>query len=130
MDSTRVFVGVNRGLVVGYFALTMGSVPKARAPARLVRGLPGYPVSCVVLARFAIERAAQGRGLGILLLAHAIGLGYRAGQSVAARLLVVDAINADAAAFYEKFAFTSVPEHPLQLFVRLEDIARSLEVDP
>ena len=44
------------GQVVGYFSLTMGSVLRQDAPAKLVRGLPAYPVGMVLLARLAVDR--------------------------------------------------------------------------
>lgn len=40
MDSARTFVLIRQGQVIGYFSLTMGSVVRQNAPARLVRGLP------------------------------------------------------------------------------------------
>ena len=44
MDSSRTFVLVHHVNVIGCFSLTMGSVQRADAPAKLVRGLPAYPV--------------------------------------------------------------------------------------
>ena len=64
MDSARTFVLVQAGRVIGYFSLTMGSVRRAEAPAKLVRGLPSYPVGMVLLARLAVDQEFQGRGLG------------------------------------------------------------------
>lgn len=43
----------------------MGSVMSAEAPRRLTRGLPRYPIPVVLLARLAIDRSEQGKGLGI-----------------------------------------------------------------
>lgn len=40
MDSARTFILTKRGRVVGYVSLTMGSVLRQDAPAKLVRGLP------------------------------------------------------------------------------------------
>jgi GNAT superfamily N-acetyltransferase len=76
MDSARTFLLVHRGegagnRVAGYFSLTMGSALRAEAPPRLVRGLPAYPVGMVLLARLAVDRSEQGKGLGALLLAEA-----------------------------------------------------------
>ena len=132
MDSARTFVLMRRQRVVGYFSLTMGSVRRADAPAKLVRGLPAYPVGMVLLARLAIDRGEQGQGFGTLLLAEALRRGVAAGEVAAARLLVVDAINEDAARFYRRHGFVPVPEHPLRLYRRMKDIRASLEqfLDP
>lgn len=127
-DIARTFV-VCRGnrRVVGYYSLTIGSVRMADAPRKLVRGLPGYPIGMVLLARLAIDRKEQGTGLGAELLADALRRALHAGESAAARLIVVDALDDQAARFYQRFGFIPAPEHPLRLFRRLKDIRASLE---
>jgi GNAT superfamily N-acetyltransferase len=127
MDSARTFVLLEHGRVLGYFSLAMGSVRRADAPARLVRGMPGYPVGMVLLARLAVDRSAQGHPLGGLLLAEALRKAVAAGENAAARLVVVDAIDEDVAAFYRRWGFIAVPEHPLRLYRRLSAIRASLD---
>ena len=72
MDSARTFVATRGGRVVGYFSLTMGSVLRAHAPAKVVRGMPVYPVGIVLLARLAVDQSQQGKGVGAMLLAEAL----------------------------------------------------------
>lgn len=126
-DSARTFVLTKQDRVVGYFGLTMGSVLRQDAPAKLVRGLPAYPVGMVLLARLAVDRTEQGSGLGGALLAEALRKAVAAGDAAAARLVVVDAIDENAARFYERFGFVRAPEHPLRLYRRMKDIARSVD---
>lgn len=126
MDSARTFVLVRGKVIVGYFSLTMGSVQRADAPAKLVRGLPQYPVGIVLLARLAIDRSSQGDGLGGRLLAHALRRATAAGEAAAARLVVVDAIDDTAVAFYARHGFVPAPEHPRRLYRRMKDIRASL----
>ena len=127
MDSARTFVLTKQDRVVGYFSLTMGSVRRQDAPAKLVRGLPAYPVGMVLLARLAVDRREQGSGLGVTLLAEALRKALAAGDAAAARMVVVDAIDENAARFYERYGFIAAPEHPLRLYRRMKDIARSLD---
>jgi GNAT superfamily N-acetyltransferase len=127
MGSARTFVLVEGEHVMGYFSLTMGSVLRAEAPGKLVRGLPSYPVGMVLLARLAVHRGSQGRGLGGWLLAEALRKAVSAGEAAAARLVVVDVIDEDAARFYARHAFIAVPEHPSRLYRRMKDIRMSLE---
>lgn len=127
MDSARTFVATRSGRVVGYFSLTMGSVLRAEAPAKLVRGMPAYPVGMVLLARLAVDRSEQGRGFGATLLAEALRKAVAAGEVAAARLIVVDAVDDDAAAFYERYGFVRTPEDPLRLYRRMKDIRASLD---
>jgi ribosomal protein S18 acetylase RimI-like enzyme len=127
MDSARTFVATLNGRVVGYFSLTMGSVLRAEAPAKLVRGMPAYPVGMVLLARLAVDRSRQGRGAGAMLLAEALRKAVAAGEVAAARLIMVDAVDDDAAAFYERYGFARTPENPLRLYRRTKDVRASLD---
>lgn len=127
MDTARTFLLIRGRRVVGYFGLTMGSVLREEAPPRLVRGMPGYPVGMVLLARLAVDRRHQGRGLGALLLSEALRKALAAGESAAARLVVVDAINQQAADFYRHHGFITAPEHPLRLYRRIKDVRASLK---
>lgn len=126
MDTARTFLLVEADEIIGYFSLTMGSVLRADAPAKLVRGLPAYPVGMVLLARLAIDRSRQRAGMGARLLAEALRKAVDAGEAAAARLVVVDAIDDNAARFYARHGFVATPEHPLRLYRRMKDIRASL----
>jgi predicted N-acetyltransferase YhbS len=69
----------------------MGSVLQAEAPPKLVRGLPGYPVGMVLLARLAVDSSGQGQGFGALLLSEALRKAVTVSEVVATRLVVADA---------------------------------------
>lgn len=127
MDSARTFVATRNGRVVGYFSLAMGLVLRAEAPTKLVRGMPSYPVGMVLLARLAVDQSQHGKGVGATLLAEALRKAVAAGEVAAARLVVVDAIDDDAAAFYERYGFIRAPEHPLRLYRRMKDVRASLD---
>lgn len=126
MDSARTFVLRGDNEAVGFFSLTMGSVLRSDAPAKLVRGLPNYPLGMVLLARLAVHQAYQGAGLGALLLAEALRKAVMAGEAAAARLVVVDATDEPAARFYERYGFIRAPDHPLRLYRRMKDVRASL----
>lgn len=130
MDSARTFVITRDNRVVGYFSLTMGSVLREDAPAKLVRGLPAYPVGMALVARLALDRREQGKGLGARLLSEALRKAVTAGEAAAARLVVVDAIDDGAVRFYERFGFVAVPDHPYRLYRRTKDVRASLEREP
>jgi len=128
MDSARTFVVVTGGdRVAGYFSLAMGSVLRANAPTKLVRGLPAYPVGMVLLARLAVDQREQGKGVGALLLSEALRKAVAAGEAAAARLVVVDAVDDDAVLFYERFGFVSAPGHRQRLYRRMKDVRASLD---
>ena len=112
MDSARTFVLVEGGRVLGYFSLTMGSVLRAAAPGKLVRGPAVLSVGMVLLARLAVDRMSEGRGLGSLLLAEALRRAVAAGEAAAARLVVVDAIDERSAGFYARHGFVPPQSTP------------------
>jgi GNAT superfamily N-acetyltransferase len=131
MDSARTFLLVRDGQgsennIAGYFSLTMGSVLRADAPPKLVRGLPSYPIGMVLLARLAVDGSEQGQGFGALLLSEALRKAVAAGEVAAARLVVVDAIDDEAAKFYAHYGFIPTAGHPLRLYRRMKDIRASL----
>lgn len=113
--------------VIAYYALAAGAVVAAsEVPGRFRRNMPDViPVS--VLARLAIDRAWQGRGLGRALVRDAALRVEQAASVIGIRGLLVDAISEDAKAFYEALGFTALREPPLTLVATLADLRRALD---
>lgn len=129
-DTARTFVLIDDDTIVGYYSLTMGSVERAQAPARLVRGLPRYSVPIVLLARLAVDGHFQGQGLGMGLLFEALHRAALAAEHAAARLIAVDPIDEAASAFYERWGFRPVEgDQKGRLFVRTRDALASFPDD-
>jgi GNAT superfamily N-acetyltransferase len=128
-DLSRTFVLVDdAGAVVGYYALAMGGVAKDEVPRRLGRGLPGYQIGMVLLARLAIGAGHQGEGLGRDLLIDAVLHAAAAGQHAAARFIAVDPIDESARRFYRRFGFTNIDEdEQRRMYVRIDDALASFE---
>lgn len=125
-DLARTYVALQGEHVVGYLSLTTGSVRRDEAPKRYSRGMPAHPIPTILIARLAVDHRHQGQQLGRRLLAEALRLAVAASDAAAARLVVVDAIDEPAAAFYRKWGFVEVPENPLRLYRKISDIRRSL----
>jgi GNAT superfamily N-acetyltransferase len=128
-DLSRTFVLVDDAeVVIGYYALTMGGVVKEELPRRLGRGLPGYQIGMVLLARLAVDARRQGEGLGRDLMIDAITHAAAAGQHAAARLIAVDPIDESARRFYRRFGFRDIEgdEHG-RMFIRVGDAIASFE---
>jgi GNAT superfamily N-acetyltransferase len=126
MKTARTCVWTPRGEqdVVAYYSIAGHAVEKAQAPSTICRGSP-QQIPAVILARLALDRRLQGRGLGSRLLVDALARIVRASQDVAFRLVVVDAIDEDAARFYTRYGFIRVPGD-MRLFRKLSDIERDL----
>src|ERR1700693_5068465 len=61
--AARTFAVCEADRVVAYFALASGAVNVAATPGRFRRNMPD-PIPVVVLARLAVDRAYQKKGLG------------------------------------------------------------------
>lgn len=126
-DLARTYLVVAGNAVVAYVSLTTGSIRREAAPKRYARGMPRHPILTILIARLALDHRQQGQRLGRRLLAEALRLAVTASDTVAARLVGVDAIDDRAAAFYRRWGFVDVPENPHRLFRKISDIRRTLE---
>lgn len=127
-DSSKVQVVTRTGdkRVVGYYALSAGSVEPAKAPPRVTRGMPRYPVPVVILTRLGVHRGEHGRGLGRALLKDALLRVASASEVIAARALLIHCEDDDAKGFYLHFAeFEESPTDPLQLYLLLSDLRKT-----
>lgn len=125
-DLARTYLALDHGAVAGYVSLTTGSVRHEGVPKRHARGMPRHPIPTILIARLAVDLRHQRAHLGSRLLAEALRLAVAASDTVAARLIVVDAIDDRAAAFYRHRGFIDIPENPLRLFRKISDIRRSI----
>jgi GNAT superfamily N-acetyltransferase len=99
--------------VLGYYTLCATALAPGEIPEAARARLPRYPhVSATLLGRLAIAANRQGEGLGAILLADAIRRAWASAAHVGSCMLVVDALNARAAAFYAAFGFVAMPESP------------------
>ncbi len=126
-DLARTYLVMTADAVAAYVSLTTGSIRSEAAPKRYATGMPRYPIPTILIARLAVDRRYQRKGLGSRLLAEALRLGVAASDTAAARLVVVDAVDDQAAAFYGRWGFIDVPENPHRLFRKISDIRASLQ---
>lgn len=122
--AARVFVVHRDGRVVGYYALSAGSVERERAPGRVKKGLARHPIPVILLARLAVDRRQHGKGLGKVLLKDALIRAARAAAEIGARAVLVHAKDEEAREFYAHFDFEPSPTDPLHLFLLMKDLQR------
>lgn len=124
----RTIVAVQRGdpRVMGYFTLRGGAVPLDSLPEDARRRLPRQPIPVVHVARLAVDRQMQGRGLGSLLLVEALRRAQAASSLIGARLVELYAIDDAAKSFYVRFGFREMIDDDRHLYVRMDTIAKLL----
>lgn len=108
--------------VVGYYAISAGSVSRDFVPARIAKGVPNHPIPVALLARLAIDQTVQGQGLGEALLKDAMLRIHQAADILGVRAILVYALDEEARAFYEKFDFVSSPLNDMQLMFLMKDL--------
>jgi len=115
-------------VVIGYFTLAAHLIHRDGLAARTARSLPAN-IPAILLAKLALDTGHQGRGLGGQLVIDALTRAVHAGQLVASRYVVVDAIDAAAHDFYLKYGFQELPHgSPMRLIRPLQDIASDLRI--
>lgn len=125
-NTARTFVWCEPGkpTAVAYYSLAGHVVEKQTLPVKLGRGSP-QRCPALLLARLALDTSLHGHGLGGVLLADALQQAAHALEHMAARFVVVDALDEEAAAFYSRFGFKRIPDD-MRLYQKTSDILRSL----
>jgi GNAT superfamily N-acetyltransferase len=120
--AAETYVACRGNRVVGYYSLAVGAVRWTDAPTRVTRGLARHPVPVMLLARLAVDRAEQGRGIGSGLLKDALLRTAQAADIAGIRALLVHAQDEAARRWYERFEFEPSPTDPLHLFLLMKDL--------
>lgn len=115
---TYVICPKSRQVVVGFFSLNMGQMLASETMGSMRRNMPNQ-IRAIVFGRLAVDRVWQGKGLGRALIFEAMRRAFRASEDVAARLVIVHAISADAENFYEHHGFTRLPMEAPMLAIDL-----------
>lgn len=109
--------------VAGYYSLSQSAIRLDTVSQTLRKRLPRYPdVPVTLLGRLAIDTSAQRSGLGTLLLGDACRRAIAVSEEVASTGILVDAIDEDAVAFYEKFGFSRFSDATNRLYLPMESL--------
>lgn len=122
---SRVFVAASAtqpNTVLGYYTLSSLAIELDSLPQHLARKLPRHPVPAALLGRLAVGQAAQGQGIGSMLLADAVKRTLSVSNEIAIYALVVDAIDEGARGFYERFGFALLSGERRRLFLPLRSV--------
>jgi ribosomal protein S18 acetylase RimI-like enzyme len=123
---SRVFVATkpdNPTAAIGYYTLSTLSIELNQLPEKLARKLPKHPVPAALIGRLAVSNAAQGQGIGKMLLADAIKRTLAVSDQIAIYAMVVDVINDNAKGFYEQFGFIRLSDDSPRLFLPLKSLS-------
>jgi hypothetical protein len=126
-DTARTYVWSNRGGgVAAYLSLAPHWVTRRQTPAELGRGSPDR-IPSILLARLALDRRFHRKPerFGSMLLVEGLAVAVDVSRRSGGRLIVVDAIDGDAASFYEHHGFRASPD-PNRRMMKVSDAAVSI----
>jgi GNAT superfamily N-acetyltransferase len=121
-ESSKVYVIHDSLRIVGFYALSAGSVRPNRAPARIAKGQGSYDLPIVVLTRLGVDHGLRGKGFGGGLLRDVLVRVASAADIVGARALHAHAKDDRARQFYEYFGFEASPVDPHAMFLVMKDV--------
>jgi GNAT superfamily N-acetyltransferase len=109
------------GRVLGYYTLCATALPPGDVPEAARKHIPRYPlVSATLIGRLAVTKDRQGQRLGAVLLADALRRALASAETVGSSMIMVDALDDGAAAFYAAHGFVRLPDsHRLVLPMRV-----------
>jgi GNAT superfamily N-acetyltransferase len=125
-QGTRTYLLVDAASsVVGYFAIAPHLLARDDVPRRLARGAPEQ-IPAILLGKLALEASIQGQGLGAELLVFALDVVVTAARRAGGRVVLVDAIDDGARAFYEHHDFERLPGSTHRLVMKLSSVAKAM----
>lgn len=126
-QTSRTFVicdGNNLKRVVGYYSIASASLATTEALDRIKAGSGRQPIPAVILARLAVDKNWQRKGLGSFLVFDAVKRVARLQDELGIRALIVHAIDDDAKNFYQKLGFKNAKFNSKLMMALLKDISR------
>lgn len=125
-QGTRTYVVLDGDeKVIGYFAIAPHTIDRDALSTKTGRGAPRH-IPAILLAKLALADELHGQRLGSELLVVALDTIVEAARRAGGKFVVVDAIDDNAAAFYDHHEFEPTPDNPHRLVRKLSTIARAL----
>jgi GNAT superfamily N-acetyltransferase len=126
-DLSQTYVTHRDQAVLGYYTLVYSSVALEDAPSPITEGMPSHrPVPVMLLARWAVHRLEQGKGVGRALLKDAFLRTAHAADIGGLRAILVDEIDDRMALFYRNHGFIDCPVGEHKLMISIQDVRISL----
>ena len=124
LGKTYVAVLPGKPRVLGYYTLAAGAIACAHVPEKAAMKLPKHVVPAILLARLASDQCTRGQGLGAALLKDALLRTLDMSGKLGVHAMVVEAIDKEAKAFYEKFGFVPLLDNEFHLYLPLATIVQ------
>jgi GNAT superfamily N-acetyltransferase len=125
MGTARTYVLIDDADdLVAYYTLIPHIVRREDMPTKVGHGSPDA-IPAILIARLAVAQRCHGQGIGSTTLIDPLGTALSGISAVGGRLIVVDAVDESAEAFYRHHGFTSTGQAG-RLVIKASDVARTL----
>ena len=128
---SKTFLAVDEAdgkTVLGFYTLSPASLTYERTPESFRRGLARHDLPVFRLGRLAVDRNAQGQGLGGQLLLAAGRRCLLAATEVGGVALLIDAKSERVAQWYTSYGAVPLLDAPLSLLLPLRTIEAAIEL--
>lgn len=122
----KTFILEDDGFIVGFFTLCSSSIKFEEFPTTNSHHLPRYPIPCIRIARLAVQKESQGKGIGKELLKQAFLRILNVATTVGVRLIVVDA-KESSKSFYEKYGFMRLKNDKLTYYLLVDTLIEAIK---
>lgn len=123
----RTFVALDKNEdVVGYFTLATAQVVFEDIPNEYRGKLPKYPIPSLRIARLAVGKDLQGKGIGKWLLNQAFIKIVHVADITGLYFIIVDA-KETSKSFYEHYGFIKFNDKELSYFLTVETVRKAME---
>lgn len=125
VSAAYVLIDASTESIAGYYTLSATAIEPHGLPPETFRRLPPYStLPATLLGRLARDSHYRGSGVGQRLLADALARSLRVSQEIASIGVVVDAIDAAARVFYERYGFVRLLDDERRLILPMRTIER------
>jgi len=126
LDIGRTFVALdNNDQIAGYFTLATAQVAYNEIPEDYKGKLPKYPIPALRIARLAVSKDLQGKGVGKWLLAQAFIKIIQVADVTGIYLIIVDA-KETSKSFYEHYGFQKLMDEELTYFILVDTVRKAM----
>lgn len=109
--------------ILGFYSFNVGSIEFNSLPPDIYKRLPKYPIPIARLSRLAVDKTAQGKGLGEWLVMDAFKRCANLSKKIGIFGLVVDAKHERAKKFYLQYGFHELTSQSFTLFISTKTIS-------
>ena len=122
----KTFVALNeKDEVAGYFTLATAQISFESIPTEFRGKLPKYPIPALRIARLAVDKDFQGKGVGKWLLSQAFIKAVQVAEVTGLYFIIVDA-KESSKSFYEHYGFQKLNDGELCYFILVETVRKAI----